>query len=260
MEAPLDISKELAALRHEKKNQHMKSLPPSLTVQRRPLHHAPIASPYAGAHVEKVVYVSCRTPIMSAVKRVRKLLSHVEKRALQGTDTKGHDIDQVSAQVAAITDRLSKNSEEILVKASGRAMSQALKIGEWFRCKEKEMLCNVKIRTGNVQAIDDIVSIEDQHEETNDMCEIEEDKTALEGGETTMELLGDMSKSEIFDSKKSKTSDEAKKSSEDKTIQENSRRKRKRSRRKRAQYDKDDVPEARLRWIKTVEIAISLRP
>lgn len=34
--------------------------------------------------------------------------------------------------------------------------------------------------------------------------------------------------------------------------------KRKRKR-KRKQYDADDVPEARIRWIKTIEIAITLR-
>src|SRR5271154_590887 len=48
----------------EKKNKPAPLLPPNTKIQRRPLTHPPVASPYAGASVQKVVYVSRSTPIM----------------------------------------------------------------------------------------------------------------------------------------------------------------------------------------------------
>ena len=150
--------KELASLKFEMKNKALPRLPPNATIQRRPLNHAPIASPYAGANTQKIVYVSRNTPIMSAVKRVKKLLSHIEKRAMQDVDLVNHR--NGMKKLAEASEKLAKDGEEVLVKASGRAMAQALKIADWFRTKEDEMRCKVEVRTGSVQVVDDIVEVD----------------------------------------------------------------------------------------------------
>ena len=253
---PFDMSKELKALNHEKKNQSMKKLPPNTTIQRRPLHHAPVASPHAGAHVQKVVYVSRGTPVMSAVKRVKKLLQHVEKRASQEIDlnTRRPNHAKAMADLARVSEKLAKSSEEVLVKASGRAMEKALKVGEWFKTREDEMMCNVEVRTGSVAAIDDIVEVNPGSDDDNGEQEVvtaeptTTEDTTVEAGETTLEIMG---------LKAVSTDRNAVKETETGTDEKS--KVRKRRKRKRADYNPEDVPEARLRWVKTVEVAISLK-
>ena len=52
-------------------------------ISKRPLLRPKIASKYASEREAKVVYVSSKTPFMSAVKRVQSLLGQVEKRKVQ---------------------------------------------------------------------------------------------------------------------------------------------------------------------------------
>src|SRR4051812_43443197 len=63
-------------------------------IEKRPLLHPPIASPYVGRQVQKVVYVSSNTPFISAVKRVRNLLDQVDKRAMGKVDLLGKGSDK----------------------------------------------------------------------------------------------------------------------------------------------------------------------
>ncbi|KAK5054608.1 hypothetical protein LTR84_001499 [Exophiala bonariae] len=275
-----NIQKELASLRHEKKNHDLNRLPPSTTIQRRPINHAPIADIHAGAHVPKCVYVSRHTPVMAAVKRVKKILREIERRAVQaaiGGGTRGGKPRSVARDggergvaqgVAKVNEVLRREREEVLVKASGRAMEQALHVAEWFRSKEKEVLCDVVVRTGSVSVVDDIVEVEvdqevrDDAQKEGDALE-DNESSEVECGETTLELLGDITTSTVPQN----SATEVQRESEDvlmMTAEESQpvRESRKRKRRKkstRPMYDKDDVPEARLRWVKTVEVAISLR-
>jgi ribonuclease P/MRP protein subunit POP7 len=48
--------------------------------------------------------------------------------------------------------------DEIILKATGKAIAKALSLGEWFEEKEEY---SVRIETGTVGAIDDIVAPED---------------------------------------------------------------------------------------------------
>ncbi|KAK5039407.1 hypothetical protein LTR13_003664 [Exophiala sideris] len=263
---PFNISAELAALKHEKKNDALHRLPPNYTVQRRPLNHAPVANIHAGAHVPKVVYISKRTPMMAAVKRVKKMLGLIEKRALQqaGVRMGGRDRNR---KIAQANEQIVKDKEDVLVKASGRAMEQALRIGEWFKTKETEFLCNIEVRPGSVSVVDDIVGVENEEEE-----EKEEETTmttAIEYGDTTLEMVGGVTTSSTTAEPVQSSEDPkpGKKSAEVDADADDSVGKtggttggtRKRKKRKRPVYNEDDVPEARLRWIKTVEVAISLQ-
>ncbi|KAI1629647.1 Rpp20 subunit of nuclear RNase MRP and P-domain-containing protein [Exophiala viscosa] len=251
-----NISAELAALKHEKKNNALHRLPSNYTVQRRPLNHAPVANIHAGAHVPKVVYVSKRTPMMSAVKRVKKMLGLVEKRAMQqaGVRTGGRDRNR---RIVQANEQIVKNKEEVLVKASGRAMEQALRVGEWFKNKETEFLCNVEVRPGSVSVVDDIVEVENEDEE-----EKEEDTTTTTGieyGDTTLEMVGGVTTSTAEGVQASDETGQKEQAEVDADADDAPGARRKRKKRKRPVYNEEDVPEARLRWIKTVEVAISLQ-
>ena len=246
----------LGELKFEKMNKPQPRLPPNTTVQRRPLNHAPVASPYAGSSVQKAVYVSRSTPLMAAVKRVKKLLSHVEKRAMQGVDvTKGRD---GMKKLAAASEALGKEGEEVVVKASGRAIEQALKVGGWFKSKEAELACNVTVRTGSVQVVDDLVEVEQdegedvKNEEGPDGCEAADEQTEQEITMSSNNTAEATAEESLPQEVKSEQKVEEK-------VEEKDKKRRRRGKRKRATYDKDDMPEARKRWINTVEIVISLK-
>jgi ribonuclease P/MRP protein subunit POP7 len=242
----------LAELKFEKKNKPQPRLPPNTTIQRRPLNHGPIASPYAGASVQKVVYVSRSTPLMAAVKRVKKLLSHVEKRAMQEVDiTKGKN---GLKKLAAASEALGKDGEEVVVRASGRAIEQALKVGEWFEGKERELACKVDVRTGSVQVVDDLVEAEG--DEADDV-KGEEVAGSAEAGAESMQQGVAVSSNDTTEATAEETPSKA--DNPEQKVETKGKKRRKRGKRKRTMYDKDDMPEARIRWINTVEVAISLK-
>ena len=258
----------LADLKFEKRNKPQPRLPPNTTIQRRPLNHAPVASPHAGASVQKVVYVSSKTPLMAAVKRVKKLLSHVEKRAMQDVDIgKGKE---AMKKLAEASEALGKNGEEVVVKASGRAIGQAMKVGEWFKSKEDEISCKVEVRTGSVQAVDDIVEVEHENGAEDD-AEIESEKAKTQDmpGDQHETLQAGRLENEPLTGETVTTNSAPQEITVERGApnelglennkSENNKKRRKRGKRKKPMYDKDDMPEARLRWINTVEVAISLK-
>ena len=117
--------------------------------------HPPIPSPYTGANQPKVIYVSTKTPFVSAVKRVRKLLSLIEKRSYKSdnlVDGKGSD----KQKLRAITDR-EKEPEAVILKATSRAIEKVLGLALYFQGQED---CTVRLNTGGVGVVDDIVVTE----------------------------------------------------------------------------------------------------
>ncbi|KAL2351552.1 Rpp20 subunit of nuclear RNase MRP and P-domain-containing protein [Cryomyces antarcticus] len=139
-------------------------LPDCARIEKRPLLHPVISSPYSSAQNQKAVYISSKTPFISAVKRVRALLKQIEKRSTQShTATKqrkahGNGVTDIAA-MAAVDE---KDPEEVVLKATGKAIEKALNLGLFFQGQED---CKVRIRTGSVAAIDDIVPI-GTHEQT----------------------------------------------------------------------------------------------
>lgn len=258
----VDVSAELSKLKHPaKQNTNLPKLPENVTVHKRPINHAPTASQFAGATVSKIVYVSRKTPVISAVKRVKTFLRQIEKRAMQSANIDGildkagsrrvNDTgDQLHRRLEEVSAKLMQNPEEVLVKASGRAMEQALRVAEWFRNRETEVLTKVEVRTGSTSVVDDLVE-KDEDEEVrvddgdDDNAEVEIE--AAEPGDTTLRIEADFKRI-------SETAGGQVDAKEDGGVAPKRRRKRKRK-----QYDADDVPEARLRWIKTIEIAITLK-
>ncbi|KAJ5247828.1 hypothetical protein N7468_002811 [Penicillium chermesinum] len=145
-------------LQFDKKNHDLVRLPKYAKVEKRPIPHPPIASPYAGDSVPKVVYVSSGTPFMSAVKRVQKLLHQAEKRATANINLE--DTRKTEQQKLAELAKAADKREEILIKATGRAIEKALNVGKWF--EEKDTEYSVRVTTGSVLVVDDVVEDENK--------------------------------------------------------------------------------------------------
>jgi ribonuclease P/MRP protein subunit POP7 len=119
---------------------------------------------------------------MSAIKRVQKLLLQAEKRSAQSAS------DQVSSQpkysassnnndeitdierVASIMAAEKYDRDEIILKATGKAIAKAMSLGLWF---EEKVEYNIRIETGTVGAIDDILPPEDEDQSMKDEAEEE---------------------------------------------------------------------------------------
>ncbi|KAL9603585.1 MAG: hypothetical protein Q9219_001088 [cf. Caloplaca sp. 3 TL-2023] len=145
--------------------QKLPRLPPTARIQKRPLLRPPLPSPYASASQQKVIYISAHTPFISAVKRVRKLFSLAEKRALGSVklvDSKASDKQKIRELERAVKDGADGGKkgrgEEVVLKATNRAIEKALGLGVFFQGQED---CRVRLRTGSLGVVDDVV-VEDE--------------------------------------------------------------------------------------------------
>jgi len=129
----------------------------SARIDKRPLVHPPVSSARAGAQVQKVVYVRANSPFVSVIKRVEKFLREADRRAMGNLKT------------SKLEDMIKKSrdgqQEEILVKATGRAIEKALHIALFFQGRDD---CVVRLRTGGVATVDDIIPKETNGASTGD--------------------------------------------------------------------------------------------
>jgi ribonuclease P/MRP protein subunit POP7 len=256
----------LADIKFERKNKPQPRLPPNHNIQKRPITHPPVAAPYAGPAVQKVVYVSQHTPIMAAVKRVRKLLEQVEKRKLQ----REGDLEARKRAGNIVTPPQNGNQikqEVVLVKASGRAIEQAARIGEWFKrhAEDGDGGWVVDVRPTSVKVIDDIVedsstvvdNVRASPGQVNDSARQEESPPDCSASENVDKIEDDV----MDRAKSARGASQGDKGDEPTCHAAKMPPKPKKShkKRKRPMYDADDVPEARTRFINAVEIAVSLK-
>ena len=140
------------------------NLPPDATITKRPIHRPAIPDPFSSSTSQKTLYINAHTPFIPQIKRIRKLLSEVERRERQSLHATGRqallqangrlDPKQVERTIAEATkEKREKGGEEVYVKATGKAIERALEIGVWF---QKEGDCKVRVEIGSVKAIDDI--------------------------------------------------------------------------------------------------------
>lgn len=188
---------------------------------------------------------------MAAVKRVKKLLLHIEKRAMQDVDIT-RDKDGLR-RLAAASEALGKNGEDVVVRASGRAIEQALKVGEWFKSKEEELACKVEVRTGSVQVVDDLVEADGEEDES-----VREEDVA-DSAEAGDESMGQEAWSSNDNTGAAAEGSSPTEETPQQKTEQRGKKRRRRGKRKREMYDKDDMPEARIRWINTVEVVVSLK-
>lgn len=123
--------------------------------------HPPVPSPYAGADQPKVIYISAKTPFISAVKRVQKLLTLIEKRSSGKVDLingKGNDKQKLKALDESTVIRKGEKPEEVLLKATNMAIDKALNLALFFQGQDDT---RVRLRTGTISVVDDIIEGEE---------------------------------------------------------------------------------------------------
>ncbi|KAJ5888447.1 hypothetical protein N7495_008488 [Penicillium taxi] len=217
-------------LKFTKDNKDLTKVPAYVSVETRPIPHAPVASPYAGADVPKIVYISSRTPFMSAVKRVKKLLSEAEKRATSGVNLE--DTRTTEAQKLAELAKVAEKREEIFVKASGGAIEKALNLGKWFEEKSTEYI--VRVTAGREIVVDDLHVVSEKKERVvQKKLRKEEQKLKETSGKDGESVPSAHAVPSADGHLKRKIEDSV--------------------------PDDIEIPETRTRWIRTVEVAVSLK-
>ncbi|KAF6222967.1 hypothetical protein HO133_001018 [Letharia lupina] len=137
--------------------QKMPRLPKNARIEKRPIFRPPIPSPYTGADQKKVIYVSTKMPFISAVKRVRKLLGEIDKRSMGKVDLvegRGSDKQKLRKLGERTNASTGKEPEEVVLKATNRAIQNVLGLALFFQGQDD---CRVRLRTGTVGVVDDIV-------------------------------------------------------------------------------------------------------
>ncbi|KKY24809.1 hypothetical protein UCRPC4_g02339 [Phaeomoniella chlamydospora] len=214
---------------------------------------------------------------MSAVKRVRKLLSLIEKRAMKNVKlVNGPGKDK--EKLGRVAEGAAKAREEkIYVKGTGQAMQQALRVGEWFRNKEEEWEVEVEVRTGSVVVVDDIVEVDTGMDEDGDMKGLDsadgkDSNTDGQGSTSSQEKKDDMNIDSNSHPQEARHHNTPQPPANDQTLTSppaatkppnepgpKLAHRRIRKKNKRPMYDQDETPEARTRWIKMVEVIIGLK-
>jgi ribonuclease P/MRP protein subunit POP7 len=147
-------------------------------IEKRPLLRPAITSTYTNASTPKTIYISSKTPFMSAIKRAQKLLAQAEKRQAQSAadqiskqqqqqrgskyttttnqnNNNNDDISDIERIAAAMAEIAKNSSDEVILRATGKAISKALEMALWFQQRAEYA---IRIETGTVGAIDDIVA------------------------------------------------------------------------------------------------------
>ncbi|KAL2852253.1 Rpp20 subunit of nuclear RNase MRP and P-domain-containing protein [Aspergillus pseudodeflectus] len=285
-----DTKTTMSPLNFERKNQDMVKLPKSAKVHKRPIPHPATASPYAGASVPKTVYISSSTPYMAAVKRVQKLLRQAEKRATAAVEASlrgngqsrgrsgggggGVSTEKLVAALARGEGKEDLVREEVFVKATGRAIETALKVGKWFGKGEREAEYTVRVETGSVLVVDDVEEGGGTEKGGSAGGEVVQGGTGTTSSganmagpnsdgktdETTMvpDTTTDVNDTTIMSEKRGNPTPpttEAK----SKPLSEHAEKKRKRAATLAAQFAGKELPESRTRWVNSVQVAISLK-
>ncbi|KAI7554227.1 hypothetical protein KC331_g679 [Hortaea werneckii] len=249
----------------EKKTK-LPKLPPNATVSKRPLHHAAIPSPYAGASQQKVVYVGTRTPFLSAVKRVEKLLRLSDKRLVQSATTLARqegqngrkrkrqdddavdEIGDIARQVESAKakrkagglttgdDDVEGAGEEVLLKGTGKAIPKVMEMGCWFQQRQEYM---VIVRTGSVAAVDDI--------------DVPDGATGDDNGKDHAESRTG-NDNDNMDVDEARGTADALQSESDVAAKQD-----RRVRQQPAAAQEESIPETRVRYVSVLEVAVSLR-
>lgn len=106
-----------------------------------------------------MIYISHSTPFISILKRIRKLLSHIEDRASGAIKLTRDGKDTFKAIEKGLQNGGGKGKErprdeEVQVRATGRAIGKALQVAIRLQLEEG---WRVRFETGSVGAVDDVV-------------------------------------------------------------------------------------------------------
>lgn len=251
-------------------------------ITKRPLLRPAIPSPHSGSQNQKVVYISAKTPFLSAVKRVEKLLHLADKRLVQSATTiikhknqgygkrkrgAGAGEEDEILEVAETVEKLKKRkkgrktiededgiesgSEEVMLKATGKAIQKCLELGLWFQQREEY---RVRLETSSVAATDDITVDEDEtatmaeaagESEATDDAIMDVDENAAAGADEDSHIEKDAGGSQTSNDHDSENK-QPKKIKEPPDVEH----------REKGDFD---IPESRIRYVSSLEVFVSLR-
>lgn len=125
-------------------------MPLGCKIQKRPLNRPQIPS----SSKSPVIYISSHTPFLSAVTRIRKLLT----KSLRNTAAAPKNA-STHARVEALqrsTNTAHGNASPLLVTVlgTGKAIEKTLSLASWF---EQQGDCDVRLRTKTVGTVDDVI-------------------------------------------------------------------------------------------------------
>ncbi|KAF2757419.1 hypothetical protein EJ05DRAFT_500956 [Pseudovirgaria hyperparasitica] len=157
-----------------KPNPHKRAkLPTTTKITKRPLPHPPLPTPHSTAR--QTIYLRPTTPFIPTIKRIRTLLAHIAARRTQALIPRRGTESLTAAHVETVTlEELRRGrsgggggsgsggagtraDEAVYVRASGRAIERALGLARWFLERGE----GVRVRTGTVGAVDDLVVCEE---------------------------------------------------------------------------------------------------
>jgi ribonuclease P/MRP protein subunit POP7 len=159
-------------------------------ISKRHLTRPPIAA--ISSSKQQIIYVSSRTPFMSAIARIRKHIAAIQKRRSQSvhatamkrksgplTAAKGDRILAVAIESLDRQDNAAKGgqTDEIFVKGTGKAVEMVLDIAGWLQEHTQREGVRVRLETGSWWAVDDVEIADDEEGTLNgneDAMEVEE--------------------------------------------------------------------------------------
>ncbi|PNY23077.1 Uncharacterized protein TCAP_06972 [Tolypocladium capitatum] len=124
-------------------------IPDGAKVQKRPLMRRQLPS----SSKTPIIYISSSTPFMSAVKRAQKLLD----KSLRNATAAAPKNATLHARVQALQRSGGEDNSDataVTVMGTGKAVGKTLGVVGWF---EQRGDCVVRIRTGTVGTVDDVV-------------------------------------------------------------------------------------------------------
>ncbi|EMF08202.1 uncharacterized protein SEPMUDRAFT_75002 [Sphaerulina musiva SO2202] len=212
--------------RPSKTGHKLPSLPSDAQITKRPLLRPAIPSPYSGPSQQKIVYISAKTPFMSAVKRAEKLLHLSDKRLVQSATQLSKDARNKKRRWERREDE-DEIREEVVLKGTGKAIGKVMELGLWFQQRDAEY--HVRLKTGSVFAVEDV-----QYEE-------EAEKHASAGAQVTEDVVQAASSYEIKQAVAKPMSKVMKREEHE------------------AENGKKEISETRIRQLSVLEVYISLR-
>lgn len=123
--------------------------------------------------MEKLLRLADKRLVQSATTTVQ----HNNRKRKRGKSGDGDDIGDIAAEVERTKRKRRRlgggnveggyreetgdvGMEEVVLKATGKAIQRGLELGDWFRSRDGEFA--VRLKTGSVKAIDDVEIVEDE--------------------------------------------------------------------------------------------------
>ncbi|KAK2593944.1 hypothetical protein QQS21_008351 [Conoideocrella luteorostrata] len=136
--------------RHDQPNDKLPQIPEGAKIHKRPLTRPQLPA----SAKSPTIYMSSKTPFISAVRRVRKSLTKSLRPA--GPAPKHASLHSRVEALERSTNTAGENAQplSVTVMGTGKAIEKTLSLASWF---EQEGDCHVRLRTRTVKTVDDVV-------------------------------------------------------------------------------------------------------